>query len=166
MPIPTAILELVARGDVQFGKIGRAVVGQRMTLEPGPEIFHRIKVGCVRWQERDLDMPLQIVQIVAHQATSMRLQSIPDNKQWLFQVGLERLEEFDDLLLLDAAFVQPEHAVGACQPCNGRNMVPVEVKLDDRGLPLEAPCAYPRGTLAETRLVDEDDQASFSLGFF
>lgn len=45
-------------------------------------------------------------------------------------------------------------------------MIPIEMKLDDWGLPFEAPGAYSRGTLADTRLVDEDDQAPFSLGFF
>jgi hypothetical protein len=45
-------------------------------------------------------------------------------------------------------------------------MIPVEMKLDDRGLPFEAPGTYSRGALADTRLVDEDDQAPFSLGFF
>ena len=96
----------------------------------------------------------------------MRLQAIPDDQQWPLQVGLERLEEFDDLFLLDAALVQPEQAVAARQACDDRDMVPVEVKLDDGRLPLGRPGAYPGRALADAGLVDEDDQPAFSLGFF
>ena len=55
--------------------------------------------------------------VLAHQRTGMRLQAIPDDKQWLLQVGLERLEKFDNLFLLDAVLVQPEQAVRARQGC-------------------------------------------------
>lgn len=87
---------------------------------------------------------MQGVQVVAHQATLMRLQAIPDHQQWLFQMGLERLGEFDDLLLLDAALVQSERAVRACQPGDDRDVSPVEVKLDDGGLTLGRPGPHPR----------------------
>jgi hypothetical protein len=45
----------------------------------------------------------------------------------MLQMGFERLEEFDDLFLLDAAFVQPEQAVCARQSCDDRNVSPVEM---------------------------------------
>ena len=90
-------LEFVACGRVQFAQLIGAVVGQRMAFEPGPQILDRIQVRRVRWQEGDLDVPVQAVQIFAHQATAMSPQAIPDNQQQLLQASLERLEEFDDL---------------------------------------------------------------------
>src|ERR1700758_4892897 len=79
----------------------RRSVGQRVALQPGPQGFDRVHVRRVRRQERDLDVSIQAVQVLAHQTTAMRLQAIPDHQQRLLQVGLERLEEFDDLFLPD-----------------------------------------------------------------
>src|ERR1019366_1095074 len=137
--------ELVAGGGMQLGKIVGAVVGQRMTLEPSPEVFDRIEVGRVRRQEGDLDMPVDRIQILAHQSAAVSLQSIPDHQQWLTQVSLERLQELDDLFLLDTALVQPKQVIGASQPRDDRDMIPVEVKLDRRCLALERPGTNPRG---------------------
>ena len=124
-------LELVACGRMQFAQVAGTVVGQGMALEPSPEVLDRIHVWCVRWQEGDLDVAIQTVQILPHQPTAMRLEAIPNHQQRLFQVGLERLEEGDDLFLLDTAFVQPEQAVGARQSGDDRDVSPVEVKLND-----------------------------------
>ena len=46
-------------------------------------------------------------------------------------MGLERFEEFDQLLLLDTALVKPEQAIRARHPGDGRDVIPVEVKLND-----------------------------------
>src|ERR1035437_3455022 len=108
-------LELVASGGVQLGEIVGAVVGKRMTFEPCPKVFDRIQIGRVRGQEGDLDMSVDRIQILAHQATAMRPQAIPDHQQGLAQVRFERLQELDDFLFLDTALVQPEQAVGASQ---------------------------------------------------
>jgi hypothetical protein len=159
-------LELVARGRVQLAQVVEAIVGQRVSFEPGPQIFDGIHVRCVRRQERDLDVSGQAVHVLAHQPTAVRLQAIPDDQQRLSQVGLERFEKFDNLFLLDAALVQPEQAVGARQASDDREVAPVEVKLDDGRLPLGCPSSYAGGALADARLVDEDDYSAFSLGFF
>lgn len=43
--------ELVSGGDLELSQGGRAEVGQRMTLEPCPQILHRIAVRRIRRQE-------------------------------------------------------------------------------------------------------------------
>ena len=96
----------------------------------------------------------------------MRFESVPDNQQWLLEMGLEGFEEIDDLFSSDTALVQPEQEVFAAQPGNDGDMVPVEVKLDDGRLALQGPDAHPGGALADARLVDEDNQPACSLGFF
>ena len=159
-------LEFVACVRVQFAQIVGTVVGQRVSFEPRPQIFDGVDVRCVRRQERDLDMPVQSVQILSHETAAMCPQTIPDDQQRLLQVGFERLEETDDFLLLDAALVQPEQTIGARESGNDRDVIPVEVELDDGGLPLGRPCAHPCWAFADAGLVHKDDQAAFSLGFF
>ena len=51
-------------------------------------------------------------------------------------------------------------------PGGDGNGLPVEVVLEDRGLPSRRPCATPVGPLAQPAFVDEDDGAPFFLGFF
>ena len=159
-------LELVARAGMQFAEIRRAVIGQRMTLKPSPQILDRIQFGRVSWQECQLDMAVQSVQILAHQLAAVRLQTIPDHQQWLLEMGFERLQEFDDLFFLDASLMQSEQAVGARQPGDHRNIAPVEVELDNRRTSFGRPSAHPRRALADTGFVDKDHYPAFPLGFF
>ena len=159
-------LELVAGAEVQLVEIVGAVVGKRVALQPRPQVFDRVHVRRVRWQERDLDVAIQAVQVLAHQTTAMRLQAVPDHQQRLLQVGLERFEEFDDLFLLDAALVQPEQTIGACEASDDRDVIPVEVKLDDGRLSPGRPGADSGRALADAGLVHEDNQSAFSPGFF
>ena len=81
-------------------------------------------------------------------------------------MGLERLEEFDKLLFLDAAFVKTEQKVCARQTCNDRDVIPVEVKLDGGSLSLGGPGAHTGGAFADARFVDKDDQSAIAVGFF
>ena len=81
-------------------------------------------------------------------------------------MSLQRFEEFDNLLFLDAPLVQSEHTVGACEPCNNRDVIPVEVKLNGGSVSLERPGSYAGGAFADSGLVHKDDQSAFSLGFF
>ena len=61
--------------------------------------------------------------------------------------------EQDDLLLLDAALVQPEQAVGARESGDNRDAVPVEMKLDDGCLSLGRSGSYSARALADVGLV-------------
>src|SRR4030065_925046 len=110
--------ELVAGGRLQLGEIVRAEVRQGMTLEPSPQIFDRIQIGRVRRQERDLDMPIDAVQIIPDQFRPVRLEAIPDNQERLLGGGFERLETLDDLFLLDAAFLKAKQTRKPGKPCN------------------------------------------------
>src|SRR6478735_1017814 len=159
-------LEFVAGGDVELVEVGRTEVGQGMTLEPCPQELDGVQVGRVRWQERHLDGATGGVQVLAHELAAMGPQAVPDDQQRSLQVGAQRLEELDVLLLLDRALVQAEQAVRAAQPGDDGDVRPVEVELDDRCLTLGRPGAHPRGPFAQTGLVDEDDQSPLALGFF
>ncbi|MBS1179283.1 MAG: hypothetical protein H6R06_3695 [Proteobacteria bacterium] len=65
-----------------------------------------------------MDFSVGRVEVLAHEPAAVRLQAVPDDQQRPLQVRPQRLEEFDVLLLLDAALVQPEHAVRAGQAGN------------------------------------------------
>ncbi len=90
-------------------------------------------------------MPVQAVHVVA----VVRPGAIPYHQQGLFQMSLERLEEFDKLFLLDAAFVMPEQAIGWREARDDRDVMPVEVKLDDGCLTLGCPGTYTGGAFAD-----------------
>lgn len=79
---------------------------------------------------------------------------------------LERLQECDDLFLLDTHLVQSEKTAGRRQPGAVRYVYPVKVKLEDGCAPTECPRTYQDRALADTELVYEDYLVSFPLGFF
>src|SRR5450830_743181 len=91
-------LELLTRGDLQFVEVVRTEIRQRMSLQPGPEIFDRIQVRRVRRQECDLNVAIGAVEVFANQFRLVRSESVEDYQQRLFQMCLERLEKLDDLL--------------------------------------------------------------------
>ena len=159
-------LEFVAGTHLQFGKVVGTVVRQCMAFDPCPQLFDRVEVGRVRRQKGDLDVPVQRVEIGAYQAAAMCPQTIPDDQQTLLEMRLEHFEEGDNLFLSDAAFVQPEQAVAACESGNHRDVIPVEVKLDDGRFPFGRPGTHTSRTFADARFVDEDNQPAFSPRFF
>jgi len=101
-------LELVARGDGEFVEMGRAEVRKGMAFQPGLQILEGVQVGRVRRQERHLDNAGGGIQVLAHELAAVGFQTIPDDPQWLLQVGAQRLEKLYVLLLLDRSLVQPE----------------------------------------------------------
>ena len=69
---------------------------------------------------------------------------------------LQVFQEIDHLLGLNRTGVETKVKVPPRQPGDGRELLPVKVELQDRGLAFGAPCAYPMRLLAQTALVDED----------
>jgi len=64
----------------------------------------------------------------------VRLQAVADDEQALLQMALQRLEEFDDLRTAIRALVQSEHALSEAQASDQGQLLPIDVKLDYRGL--------------------------------
>lgn len=159
-------LERVASRGLQLGEVVGTVVCQCVPLEPGPQVFDGVQIGRVGRQESDLDLALGIVEIVADQFRPVGPEPIPDNQQSPLQMAPEGLQELDDLLLPDAAFVEAKQTIRAREPGDHRQVRPVEVKLDDGCLSPGCPCSHPRRPFADARFVDEDDQSAFAAGFF
>ena len=72
---------------------------------------------------------------------------------------LECLEQFDPLRLLEAACVKPEQAIGVCQSRDGRGVIPIEMKLNLRRLPLSAQVR----TSAGRSLIPDSSTKTISL---
>src|SRR3979490_389625 len=101
-------LELASCRCLELPQVVRAEVGKCVSLEPGPEEFHRVEVGRVRRQERHLNIAAGGVQVLSDEFAAMCLEPVPNDQQALLEVGVQRLEELDVLFFLDAAVVQPE----------------------------------------------------------
>ena len=71
-------LESVACSRMHFAQLVGALVNHRLALEPGPQIFDRMVVGRMGWQERNLDVTAQRVQIVAHEMAVVCPGSVPN----------------------------------------------------------------------------------------
>lgn len=140
-------LELVACPRLQLAEVVGAVIDHRVSLEPSPQIFDWIEIGRIRRQEGNLYKPIQTVEVVAHVTTVVSSGTVPDHQQGLLEMGFERLQEVDQLLLLDTSLVQPEQTIGARQSSHDRNVRPVEVKLDDGRLSLGCPCTHTSKTI-------------------
>ncbi len=82
--------------------------------------------------------------------------AVPDDEQLALDVTLKVFQEIDYLLGLDRTGVEAKVKVPPRQPGDGRKLLPVEVKLQDRGLAFGTPRAYPVWLLAQAAFVDED----------
>lgn len=158
--------QLVARGGFELGERVGAEVGQRMPLEPSPQILRWIELGTVAGQQAHLDRAVGALEVVANNATPVLRGAVPHDHQPASEVCMKRLEELDDLRALDGAVVQPKHAVAPAQAGDRRDMLPVEVKLDDRGLAHGRPGAHPRGPLGQARSSMKTISRRWAAHFF
>jgi hypothetical protein len=82
--------------------------------------------------------------------------AVPDDKKFAFDVTLEVFQEIDYLLGFDRAGVEAKVKVPPRQTGDGRELLPVEVELQDWGLAFGTPCAYTVWLLAQAAFVDKD----------
>ena len=115
-----------------------AEIGQRVALEPSPEIFNRVEFGRIRGQALEDDLTVGRIHIVAHQTAAVRPGAVPNDQEPPAIVSLERLEELEHFLFLDRTIVQPEGDTGQMHAGNDRHMIPVEVNCTTGLCPLSA----------------------------
>ena len=158
--------ELAAGGVPELGEGIGTEVGQRMALEPGPEVLDRIELWRIPGQEMKLNAPCGGGHVVAHQVAAMGSQAVPEDEQRPAKVSEERFEELDDLFFGDGSFMQPKAHPGEVHAGDERQLMPVEVKLHHWRLAFQRPGAHPSGTLRDAGFVDEYDQSSLAAGVF
>ena len=75
-------------------------------------------------------------------------------------------KKLDDLRTLDRFVVQLKIEIVKCDARDHAQRFPIEVMLQDRGLPARRPGAHFVGPGAESAFVDQNDLSVLFLGFF
>src|SRR5277367_1433385 len=149
--------QAIARSALQVVEVHGAAVGEFVVLEMTPDVFGRIQFGRVGRQLLDLNGAVQGLQVLAHEHRAMRSQSVPDDQQRLADLLAEGVQELDDLWPLDGAGKESEVEAAEGDSSNHRQLAPIEVILQDRSVALGRPGTHAGWPLAQSGLVDEDD---------
>jgi len=140
----------------ELPEITGAQVGQLVLFPVTPEILHRVKFWGISRETFHPDFALQAFQVRAHKSAAVSGYAVPDNQELTLDVTLEMLQEIDHLLGLDRTGVEAKIKVPPRQPGDGRELLPVEVELQNRRVAFGTPCANPVWLLAQAAFVDED----------
>src|SRR5882672_3583083 len=143
-----------------------AQVGQLALLGIAEQILDRVELWGISRQPFKHDVSVQGLDVVANDAAAMRGQPVPDDQQLAPDGGLERLEVLHDLRTLDRTVEESEVEAPQAHPGDQRELLPVEAVLQHWGLAFGRPGAHSGRTLAQSRLVDEDDGSSLPSGVF
>src|SRR5450755_755126 len=76
-------------------------VGERVALEPGPQVFDWVEVRRVAWQQRHLHGTSGAVEIVASDAALVLGGSVPDDQELALELRAQGLQELHDLRASD-----------------------------------------------------------------
>jgi hypothetical protein len=140
----------------ELPQIAGTKVRQLVLLPITPEILYGVKFWSIGWETLHPDFAAQALQVGSHQLATVSGHSVPDDEQFALNVTLEVFQEVDHLLGSDRTGVEAKVKVPPSQSSNGRELLPVEVELQDRGLTFGTPCAHPVWLLAQAAFVDED----------
>src|ERR1700739_1736073 len=93
-------------------------------------------------------------------------QAIPHDQQRLVQVTHQGLQKVHDLFFLDGPGIDTKVKVPPGEAGCDRQTLPIEVVLQDGGLPTRSPSATTMRSLTQSAFVDEDKEALLSARFF
>jgi len=150
----------------QFPGFGCNQVGNLMSFEVAPHIFHRIKFWGVGGKPLDLNTAAGRENIVTHQYAAVDGRSVPDHQYFPANVPLQMAQKLDDLEAFDAAGVNLEIELPQGQTTDDREAFPIEGLLEDGGLPPQRPGARPRRTGTQAAFVNKDDGTALLPRFF
>src|SRR5579859_964017 len=159
-------LEPFACEGAYFANSVQTQVGQLALLHVAPDVLGRVEFGRVGGQSLQDEVPVERFNVVLDEAAAVRRQAIPDDEQLAANLLGQRLQEFDELRAADRAGMQAEIEVPETDAGNDGELLPVEAVLQDRSLALGRPGLDPRGSLAQSAFVDEDNGAPFAAGLF
>ena len=127
-----------------------------MLFPVAPEVLHWIEFRGISRETFHPDFALQAFQVRTHESAAMGGHAVPDDEKLALNVTLKVFQEIDHLFGLDRTGVETKVKVPPRQPGDGRELLPVKVELQDRGLAFGTPCAYTVWLLAQAAFVDED----------
>ena len=76
---------------LQFGEVTGAIVRHLVTLEVSPDALDRVQLRSVGRQVFQCDPAPLALDIVAHQPGAMRVQTVPDDKEFMADCASEEL---------------------------------------------------------------------------
>ena len=127
-----------------------------MLLPVGPDEFHRVQFRRIGRKVLLLNPALQTSDVVLDQPTAVPRQTVPHQQQRQAQVSYQGLKKVQHLRLLDRTGIQTKVEVPQREPGGYRQALPVEVVLQDGGLPARCPGATAMRSLAQATFVEED----------
>ncbi len=140
----------------ELPEITGAQVRQLVLFPVTPEVLHRVKFRGIGRETFHPDFAMQTFQVRPHQLAAVSGHAVPDDEQLALDVTLEVFQKVDHLLGLDCTGVKAKVKVPPRQSGDGRELLPIEVELQDWGLAFGTPRAYPVWLLAQAAFVDED----------
>lgn len=134
----------------ELGEVLRAKVRQLVLLPVTPDVFDGVEFRGIGRQELELDVAVLTIDVLFDESAAMRRQTVPDNQQFARDLSLEVSQERHDLGPADGAGKQPEIELPPGDARDCRELVPVEVVLQHRGLSPRGPAAAAMGPFTQS----------------
>ena len=136
---PSDAFEGLAGRVAEFPEVLRAEVGEFVFLPIGPEVLDRIEFRGVGRQPLDVQPVTLGVEESGDEPTAVNRSSIPQQEDFAGQLPVQGAEEGNHLRAADRSSVQLEVKVLPGQSGNRRDILPVKVEGQDRGLTTQGP---------------------------
>jgi hypothetical protein len=158
--------QAVACAVGKLAKGARAEVAQFMLLQMPPDVLRRVEFRSVGWQVLQLDRPLEALHVVAHKLTAVSRQAVPDHQHLAPDLPTQGVEKLNELRALDCSRKESEVEALESDASDRRELVPVEMVLQNRSVAARGPTANLSRSFAQSRFVDEDDDSALFSGVF
>ncbi len=123
----------------EFSESARAEVAQLMLLQVPPDVLRRVEFGCIGGQVLELDRTFETFDVVAHELTAVSGQAVPDHQNLASDLPTQRVKKFNQLLSLDRPRIESEVEALKGDASDRRQLVPIEMILQDRGVATGCP---------------------------
>src|SRR5215469_15755862 len=125
-----------------------------------PYVLHRVEFRRVGRQVLKRDAAALASDKLSDYPTAMNLRAIPHHQELALQMAQQMAKEVHHFERTHGPRVKPEVEVVPGDASRGRKRFPVEVVLQHRRLSARRPSSHPMGPLAQSALVDKDQQGT------
>ena len=137
-----------------------------MLLQISPDVFNRIKFRCIAREKFNFKPSLCFFNKIPDHSTVMAAQSVPNHEKVARYMAHQMSQELYDLGTSNRSGKQSEVKSPPSDAGNGRNCLPIEVKLKYRSLPTRRPGTTSMRPFAQTAFVHKYNRLPLYLGFF
>ena len=137
-----------------------------MMLPISPQVLHRIKLWRIGWKKLKLQPIVLPKDKVLDQPAAMTSKPIPDHQDLAPNMAQQVPQKLDHLGTSNRPWKQTEVKIIPGHASHSRELLPIEMVLQNRSLPPRRPCPTNMRLLAQTAFVDKHYGSAFPLGFF